>query len=286
MRRPIRCHHRNVLRRSCFTHRHFVCLAVVLAASAQTGDGIIQGTAAFGDWRADRPGTRRLIKPQDLPAPDLAQSARNFVRIVHRTDQQKPIVPNGFEVNLFASGLTGPRIVRTAPNGDVFVAESAAGRIRVIAAERQRGSATLGVRVRAALSVRHRLLSARPRSAMGLYRQHRLRRPLSLSQRRCDGARRRRDDRAAFAGRRSSHPRRRVLAGRQDHVCVGRIRLERAEGMGRLAGAALQNWPSDSSARRGMGRRSRARRRAGLRPARQERPRSSRPASAIASAWR
>ena len=98
---------------------------------AQTGAGVLQGTAAFGDWRADRPGTRRLIRPQDIPAPDPAQSASNSVRIVHRTDQ-KPIVPNGFEVNLFASGLDEPRLIRTAPNGDVFVAESAAGRIRVL----------------------------------------------------------------------------------------------------------------------------------------------------------
>jgi glucose/arabinose dehydrogenase len=100
---------------------------------AQSGSGLLEGTAAFGDWRADRPGTRRLIRPQDLPAPDLAQSARNSVRTVHRTDQ-KPIVPNGFEVNLFASGLAGPRIIRTAPNGDIFVAESGAGRIRVLRA--------------------------------------------------------------------------------------------------------------------------------------------------------
>ena len=50
---------------------------------------------------------------------------------MRRTDQ-KPIVPNGFEVNLFASGLAEPRIIRVAPNGDVFVAESSAGRIRVL----------------------------------------------------------------------------------------------------------------------------------------------------------
>ena len=100
---------------------------------AQTGAGLLEGSAAFGDWHADRPGTRRLIRPQDLPAPDLAKSVRNVVRTVHRTDQ-KPIVPNGFEVNLFASGLSGPRIIRTAPNGDVFVAESEAGRIRVLRA--------------------------------------------------------------------------------------------------------------------------------------------------------
>ena len=98
---------------------------------AQTGSSLLEGAAAFSDWRADRPGIRRLIKPQDLPAPDLARSASNSVRTVHRT-VQKPIVPNGFEVNLFTAGLSGPRIIRTAPNGDVFVAESGAGRIRVI----------------------------------------------------------------------------------------------------------------------------------------------------------
>jgi glucose/arabinose dehydrogenase len=117
----------------------FVAAIALLAAApfsmplrAQTDTGLIQGSAAFSDWKADRPGIRRLIKPQDLPAPNLAESATNFVRTVHRTDAQKPIVPNGFEVNLFASGLTEPRIIRTAPNGDVFVAESAAGRVRVI----------------------------------------------------------------------------------------------------------------------------------------------------------
>jgi glucose/arabinose dehydrogenase len=108
-----------------------VCFAV-LPLLAQTGGSLLAGTSAFGDWRADRPGTRRLIRPQDLPAPDLAESARNSVRTVHRTNDQKPIVPNGFEVNLFASGLAAPRLVRLAPNGDVFVAESAAGRVRVL----------------------------------------------------------------------------------------------------------------------------------------------------------
>ena len=108
-----------------------IVFLTVIPLLAQTGAGLIEGTAAFGDWRADRPGTRRLIRPQDLPAADLAQSVRNVVRIVRRTEQ-KPIVPNGFEVNLFASGLSGPRMIRTAPNGDVFVAESDAGRIRVL----------------------------------------------------------------------------------------------------------------------------------------------------------
>jgi glucose/arabinose dehydrogenase len=43
-------------------------------------------------------------------------------------------VPPGFEVELFAAGLEGPRTLRTAPNGDVFVAESRAGRVRILRA--------------------------------------------------------------------------------------------------------------------------------------------------------
>jgi len=98
---------------------------------AQTDGGLLRGKAAFGDWRADKPGTRRLITPQDLPAHGKSPSAHNFARIVRRTDQ-KPLVPGGFEVNLFASGLAGPRTIRPAPNGDIFVAESGAGRISVL----------------------------------------------------------------------------------------------------------------------------------------------------------
>jgi glucose/arabinose dehydrogenase len=107
-------------------------LAATLPLLAQTNSTLLEGKAAFGDWHADSPGTRRLIRPQDVRAPDSAQSVRNTVTNVHRTDAQKPIVPNGFEVNEFASGLEHPRLIRVAPNGDVFAAESAAGSIRVL----------------------------------------------------------------------------------------------------------------------------------------------------------
>jgi len=106
------------------------CLAVA-PLFAQPAPGVLEGRAAFGDWRTDRPGVRRLIKPRDLPPPQPAEAVANFVRVAHRTDE-KPIVPSGFAVNLFASGLTGPRLIRAAPNGDIFVAESRAGRISVL----------------------------------------------------------------------------------------------------------------------------------------------------------
>jgi len=103
-----------------------------VAVTAQTSGELLQGKAAFGDWRTNSPGARRLIRPQDVPAPDPAAAAANFATNVRRTDAQKPSVPAGFAVNLFASGLAGPRLIRVAPNGDVFVAESGAGRIVVL----------------------------------------------------------------------------------------------------------------------------------------------------------
>src|SRR2546430_5801089 len=45
-----------------------------------------------------------------------------------------PNVPPGFQVELFASNLRDPRTVRVGPNGDIFIAESEPGRIRVLRA--------------------------------------------------------------------------------------------------------------------------------------------------------
>ncbi len=41
-------------------------------------------------------------------------------------------MPEGFTVEKYATGLDNPRIIRRAPNGDVFIAESKPGRIRVL----------------------------------------------------------------------------------------------------------------------------------------------------------
>ena len=42
-----------------------------------------------------------------------------------------PIAPRGFKVELYATGLDNPRLLRTAPNGDLFLAESETGKIKV-----------------------------------------------------------------------------------------------------------------------------------------------------------
>src|SRR5277367_1104701 len=86
----------------------------------------LQGRDAFGDWERDKPGTIRLIRPQDLPKPGATPSAGNFSRIVPRSPGAVPQVPPGFKIDLFAEGLSAPRIIRAAPNGDIFVAETRA----------------------------------------------------------------------------------------------------------------------------------------------------------------
>jgi glucose/arabinose dehydrogenase len=103
-----------------------------VAQGTQQSPGLLQGRAAFTDWSADRPGLRRHIRPADLPAADLGASFSNGVRIARRAANQQPVVPAGFEVGLFAEGLDEPRLIRAAPNGDIFVAESAADRVRVL----------------------------------------------------------------------------------------------------------------------------------------------------------
>ena len=92
------------------------------------------GAAAYGDWRTDAPGVRRKITPADLPAPGASPSAANSSSSVERRDGAMPKAPPGFVVSLFATGLDRPRVVRIAPNGDIFVAESGAGRVSVLRA--------------------------------------------------------------------------------------------------------------------------------------------------------
>jgi glucose/arabinose dehydrogenase len=110
---------------------------VVLAASVvparaadPTGEDVLKGEAAFGGWEQDKPGVRRLFTLDDLPPP-ASQGTANRASVVARPADARPLVPERFSVELVASGLDVPRVIRTAPNGDLFVAESGADAVRV-----------------------------------------------------------------------------------------------------------------------------------------------------------
>ena len=78
------------------------------------------------------PALSEIIRPEHLPGPGATPSASNFSRIVPRPAVAVPEVPPGFKIELLAEGLTGPRQMRVAPNGDVFVSETRSGRIRIL----------------------------------------------------------------------------------------------------------------------------------------------------------
>lgn len=104
------------------------------------------GTVVFGDWRADAPGVRHRITVADLPVPFATPSAGNGPQRAPRPRGALPRAPRGVVVTAFAEGLQGPRALRVAPGGDVFVAESSGGRIRVLrAAKGAPRAATTGV---------------------------------------------------------------------------------------------------------------------------------------------
>ena len=94
----------------------------------------LHGPDAFGDWQRDKPGIVRLIRPDDLQKPGATPSAANVSRVVSRPASATLQVPPGFKIEQFAEGLNGPRIIRTAPNGDIFVVETRSGHIRVLRA--------------------------------------------------------------------------------------------------------------------------------------------------------
>jgi glucose/arabinose dehydrogenase len=85
----------------------------------------------YTDFRFEQPGNFRKITAQDLPAPYATESANNGPQLVARPHGAWPEGPTGFSVQQYATGLDNPRLLRTAPNGDLFLAESSSGKIKV-----------------------------------------------------------------------------------------------------------------------------------------------------------
>src|SRR5690242_6550263 len=110
---------------------HVPLLLVASLACAQTAE-VRTGAAAFDDWKTDAPGVRRLIRPSHLPAPkatDPEGSVGSNAKLIDAPPGALPKVPDGFTVQVFATGFKQPRTLRIAPNGDIFLSESGSGRV-------------------------------------------------------------------------------------------------------------------------------------------------------------
>ena len=80
--------------------------------------------AAFSDFRREVPGAVHKITVADLPAPRATRGVNNPPTMVARPAGALPKTMPGYAVSEYASGLDNPRVIRTAPNGDLFLAES------------------------------------------------------------------------------------------------------------------------------------------------------------------
>ncbi len=95
----------------------------------------LTGKAAFTDYSKEKPGTRRKLTVADLPAPFATASSDNGPdgtrNMIERPKDAWPQAPQGFKVELYATDLGNPRLLMTAPNGDIFLADSQANKILV-----------------------------------------------------------------------------------------------------------------------------------------------------------
>ena len=80
-------------------------------------------------------------KPQ-LPAPFATKSAGNGPSGVKPPKGFMPTVPAGFRVNIFAEEFKRPRFLATAPNGDIFLADTGAGQVIVLRDPERTGGAS------------------------------------------------------------------------------------------------------------------------------------------------
>ena len=117
-----------------------IAAALMLYAVKTDGMNVMTGQKAFTNTASLRPGLARRITAQDLPKPQPPSMLRGLSMFVAagighsgaRPENAIPKAPAGFQVNLYvASGLTNPRQIRRAPNGDIFVADTGGGTVRI-----------------------------------------------------------------------------------------------------------------------------------------------------------
>src|SRR3954466_13681878 len=83
---------------------------------------VIAGKAAFADYTQQKPGVRRKITLADLPEPNPQEAVENHPQMAPKPEGAWPKAPAGFKVTLYSKDVDRPRLLRTAPNGDIFVA--------------------------------------------------------------------------------------------------------------------------------------------------------------------
>ena len=97
-------------------------LALVATSTFASAQSVRVGSDAYGDWHTDAPGVMRKITSADLPAPLASPSTANRSKVGPKPDGAELKTMPGFTVAPFVTGMTGARVLRMAPNGDIFLA--------------------------------------------------------------------------------------------------------------------------------------------------------------------
>ncbi len=105
--------------------------AAAANASAPTSAAASAG-ADHQDWRKDSPGRVHRIDVKTLPAPFATESVRNVPRVVPKPEGARLAVPPGFQVEVFVDGLSAPRSMLVAANGDIVLAETKTGKLKLL----------------------------------------------------------------------------------------------------------------------------------------------------------
>ncbi|HUL82577.1 MAG TPA: sorbosone dehydrogenase family protein, partial [Gammaproteobacteria bacterium] len=105
-------------------------LTLALALPVLMANNAAAQPAAMPDWKNDAPGYKHRIDVAGLPAPQ--QSNTSPPAIVAKPDDAKLKLPPGFKIDVFTRDVKGPRAMRVAPNGDIFVAEMKTGMIKIL----------------------------------------------------------------------------------------------------------------------------------------------------------
>jgi glucose/arabinose dehydrogenase len=107
-------------------------LSAIVVYRSRMADVGVANQPPFTDYKSARPGAVHKIAVADLPNPYATRSVDNGPTLGARPAGAWPQTLSGFKVTQYALGLDNPRLIRRAPNGDLFVAESEPGRIKVL----------------------------------------------------------------------------------------------------------------------------------------------------------
>lgn len=128
-------------------------IVFTIAATACLPFAAFAQQAPFADYAQQKPGAPHKITVADLPGPAPEQAVDNGPSLIDRPQGAWPQAPAGYKVSLYAGGdappmtraenqkqitqakegtFVMPRLIRTAPNGDLFLSDSQAGIVFVL----------------------------------------------------------------------------------------------------------------------------------------------------------